>query len=543
MFREGGSTICKNLHHPYRGHIPPILTKMYKRQTSVLQAKRSSLRLIWLTVLVVSNAACLIHLYFLLNTFFVEPNSVSLTYVVADDLTLPRIHVCQPTTRFIDWSKATGTNKEQFYALELALGLLFSEDDFTYLMRLNMTNMEEYAQQLDIHASEAYRLFYSNYGRQCSEIFGFCGMMYSRQVNCRDIFEPIFTMRGLCWVSKKDALTVRGNDALANFRFRLKFDGRDQLEQVELQPYQIYFAQQLEQGLFQAEEYKVTVYSRMTVKMVQNRRVFLPDDRRCLQAAQPLSYFHEYSRSNCNLERSMLAHINRLLNTSCELPLVELLHPGYQSTNLCTFDQMLSLFGFQKVLQPVAFGEELGDFAISLIHSQPDMRFLLPAIGETCNVWKNQSALPKMHPKRAINSAGVVSSDAMAKFLPTEAHFNVFSRTLPALLFELQRLNNYSDDPTCLPFCDSTNHEYRTFVELIDRNQPSQSFDSNYREAEVFMQYTTKEVIAFSEEPRQTIAEYIAMIGGNIGMRNGASIVSIAHLFALMIAAVGFHPF
>lgn len=87
-----------------------------------------------------------------------------------------------------------------------------------------------------------------------------------------------------------------------------------------------------------------------------------------------------------------------------------------------------------------------------------------------------------------------MTPDIIAKLSSEETHFNVFDRTLPGLLFELQYLRNYTIDPTCLPFCDVINHEYRTFTELIDRNQPSQSFDAAYRQAEVFLQYTTKEV-------------------------------------------------
>ena len=62
-------------------------------------------------------------------------------------------------------------------------------------------------------------------------------------------------------------------------------------------------------------------------------------------------------------------------------------------------------------------------------------------------------------------------------------------------------------------------------------------------QSELFLQYTTKEVELIQEEPRQSLSEYIAMIGGNIGLWNGASIISIGHLIFLIFKAAGIEPF
>lgn len=95
----------------------------------------------------------------------------------------------------------------------------------------------------------------------------------------------------------------------------------------------------------------------------------------------------------------------------------------------------------------------------------------------------------------------------------------------------LQTMNNISVD-SCLPLCDSTLHSVSKESRTDRRRIP-------LPESEIYLYYSTKNVEVIEEQPRQSISEYVAMIGGNFGLWNGASIISFVHLFALFMIGMG----
>ena len=57
----------------------------------------------------------------------------------------------------------------------------------------------------------------------------------------------------------------------------------------------------------------------------------------------------EYNNANCAIEKTLFENIDKLLNTSCELELVELLKPGYKAKNLCSFEQILDMIKYRQL--------------------------------------------------------------------------------------------------------------------------------------------------------------------------------------------------
>jgi hypothetical protein len=135
-----------------------------------------------------------------------------------------------------------------------------------------------------------------------------------------------------------------------------------------------------------------------------------------------------------------------------------------------------------------------------------------------------------------------ISAAELAKLPPaqrqalSEPHYlNSAPQTLSQLYISKSNMAKESNDPKCLPICDSTSHTYRS---TIMNRRVYKDYTAN-----MMLQYTTRETATFTEESRQTWAEYIAMIGGNIGMWNGMYAVSLIHFFALMLGVAGFRPF
>ncbi len=55
--------------------------------------------------------------------------------------------------------------------------------------------------------------------------------------------------------------------------------------------------------------------------------------------------------------------------------------------------------------------------------------------------------------------------------------------------------------------------------------------------------YSSALVEVVEEGPRQSFSEYLAMVGGDIGLWNGASLLSIGHLIVLVGRALFQPPF
>lgn len=160
----------------------------------------------------------------------------------------------------------------------------------------------------------------------------------------------------------------------------------------------------------------------------------------------------------------------------CELPLVELLKPGYKSKSICNLTQILEFY--EK--PPIRDANEDKDSP----PAAPESSFF--------SILRKSCALEKLY------------------------------------LNYLEKFHN--DTITCLPLCDTTVHSL-TMEKIID--------GAHLRpfEAAITLQYMTKEVEMVIESPPGTFSEYFALIGGTIGMWNGASIVALGHLIVISMGA------
>uniref|UniRef100_A0A914X8M7 Uncharacterized protein n=1 Tax=Plectus sambesii TaxID=2011161 RepID=A0A914X8M7_9BILA len=503
-------------------------------------AKRASKRYTWIAVVIFVHVACFVHLYWLLNTFFVQPNETTVSFQQEDELNPPRVLVCQPATRMLNPKSVSSISAEYYYALELGVGLIHITELSRLEYLVNVTQVEEHHQQIlrenNGSASAAYRKFHEKHMRKCEDVFSHCYTELYKNVSCCDIFEPVFTLYGMCYVSKKDAVVIKGSDSLANFRFRLKFAGSslpdffvekpvkpNPLAEPNFEAYEVGFADGLDQGNFLVEREIVLPSQWLTVNMVQKLRWLMSNPKVCVDSDDGLKFFREYTRSNCRWEQVLFKNI-KSNNKSCELPLVELLKPGYKSASPCNMTQIFDLFGYDKgdaVILDEAAVDQMNDASPAEIR---------PYIAENCNLYRNRSDLPKC----SVNFLQTLG-------LPEETnpYLHLFANVQPFTLE--QRYGQFLDlmpdaVDSCLPLCYTIVHGLRMSVVNNRRNLGQD-------EASVVLQYTSKEVEKVIESPRQTVSEYFALIGGNIGLWSGASIVSFGHLLALALRAVGVRLF
>uniref|UniRef100_A0A914WK29 Uncharacterized protein n=1 Tax=Plectus sambesii TaxID=2011161 RepID=A0A914WK29_9BILA len=501
-----------------------------------LTAKRRSQRIMWLILLIVANLACMIHLYYLLCTFIVSPNAFSIAYERKDELTMPRVIVCQPTTRLLDANALQNISKEYFYALELGMGLVNHNDLQHYIFDVDLRQVYiNYEQILKDYGniSVAYHDFYLKYGRKCGAIFNDCNIL-QQEVNCCDVFELVFTMNGYCWVSRENSLKARGLESMASFRFKLQFEGvtrphflpenRDDKE-----PYFFGLMERLDQSVVLAENWIVYSHERVSIQMTQKHRKMMSYPEKCADPGRELKYFREYYEPNCGWEKVLFNNLHILLNEStCELPLVELLKPGYFVQQPCTLKEIMYLFNYSDDC-PVQ------SWMLDLLSAASNSS--IQAMLESKCAWENLSQNITL-PPCTINHLRNSALPPAAKEL-VEQQFNICNR-MPATLLDifgkLQNLHNFTDESDCIPFCETYSHIYR-------KDSVISSDLVKWTDASIVIKYTTKVVELVEEEPRQSLAEYIAMVGGNFGLWNGASIISFTHFGALLIRCLGFNPF
>jgi hypothetical protein len=513
-----------------------------------ISAKRKSQRIMWCIVLIVANVACIIHLCFLLSAFVVQPNSFSITFERQDELTMPRVIICQPTTRFLNVDTLENVTKEYFYALELGLGLIRHDEFQQYVYDMNLTLLKlNYDQIMKEYANISLGMldFYARHGKKCNDIFKDCYMMQQQMLDCCDIFESTFTMNGFCWVSKKDVLRVRGLSSMAYFRFKLQFQnairprflpkneeytGPLSAEEFAVEPYFFGLMEKLDQSVALAEKWVVNQHEKIDIHLIQNHRKMMFYRDVCIDSDIELKYFREYYEPNCGWERVFFNNLHILLNEStCELPMVELLKPGYSVQNPCTLEQILNLYNYSAdVSQPI--GIDILE-ALSIV-SNTSLQGIL----------KGKCSLDKSTDNSTLPQCTV---DHLKQIdLPPKAKTQVDSlnvpNSMPLSLFDmfgaLQLKHNFTDEQTCLPYCETYSHIYR-------KESVINSDIVKFSDATILMKYTTKEVEFVEESPKSTIAEYIALIGGNFGIWNGASIITLAHSGALFLRCLGFDPF
>jgi hypothetical protein len=428
------------------------------------------------------------------------------------------------------------------YALELGVGLIHITELGRLESFVNISQVEAHYKQI-LHenngsAATAYRKFHEKHMRKCENIFHNCYTELFTNVSCCDIFEPVFTLYGMCYASKKDSVAITGSDSLANFRFRLQFAGSNKPNfflhskptksnslTENRESYNVGFVNGLDQGNFLVEHENVQPSQWLTVNMAQKLVSLMSNPEVCVDEGENdgLKFFREYTRSNCRWERTLLENLT-LLNKSCELPLVELLKPGYKSASPCNLAQIFDLFQYAK-------GDAfiLDEAAIDKMNEASPSE-LRPYISEYCNMYGNRSDLPQCSVD-LLQTLGL--PDETSSFLHLFA--NIRPYTLEQRFGEyLKRMPNIT--ASCLPLCYSIRHSLA--MSKIDNSESLRE-----HEASVILQYTTKVVEKVIESPRQSFSEYFAFIGGNIGLWNGASIVSLGHLFALGLGAVGFRRF
>ncbi len=82
--------------------------------------------------------------------------------------------------------------------------------------------------------------------------------------------------------------------------------------------------------------------------------------------------------------------------------------------------------------------------------------------------------------------------------------------------------------------------------ERIDMPRSLQSLVTQFYSAKIGLVdfvYNSALVEVVEEVPRQSFSEYLAMVGGDIGLWNGASLLSIGHLVVLVGRALFQPPF
>uniref|UniRef100_A0A914VZD1 Uncharacterized protein n=1 Tax=Plectus sambesii TaxID=2011161 RepID=A0A914VZD1_9BILA len=509
-----------------------------------INSKRPSKRRIWIAVAIISNVCCVIHLYFLLQTFIVSPNAVSISIERRSQLTMPRIHVCQPTSRFIDTNLAANVSAAYYYAIELGLGLIRSDEPLQYKYRMDLAEVErEYENIMRTfkgNIAAAHLDLYDKYGMKCEAIFQNCRILYEHQVNCCDIFEPVYTLNGLCWVSKKGSIVVSGPESLASFRFRLKFPKYSDFKIPHFLPqpensddiysamsYFVGIADFLDQSPRWNDKFIVGPQEWFEIKLTQTQITWLDNSDVCVNDPdneRTLRFFQDYDSTNCAVERLMLRNLS-LLNSSCELPLVELMKPGYTTDKPCSLSQILKLYNYYRMEdQPIT--EEVANVLSDLVN------FSIPeSLAGQCSLTPQKnltlSRCTVRHLKQ-LNFTGealdIVDSLDKANSVP---------QSILSIMAKLQAECQPCVD-SCLPSCESTQHTFSKEWRTDRRRIP-------LPESEIFLFYSTKNVQVIEEQPRQSISEYIAMIGGNFGVWNGASLISFFHFFALVMIGMGFN--
>lgn len=520
-----------------RGGLIVLHSSSIQALPEAITAKRRSQRLMWLLVLIASNIAAIVHLYFLLYTFIVSPNVVSITYERQDELTMPRVIICQPTTRLLDANSLNNVTKEYFYALELGIGLVNHNELQHYIFGVDLPQLKiNYDEMLKEYGnfSLAYHAFFKRHGRKCKNIFKDCFILEMQEVNCCDIFEPMFTLNGFCWVSKENSLKVRGLESMASFRFKLQF--QDAIRPHFLpenretnEPYFFGLMERLDQSVILAEKWVVYPHERVNIQMTQKHRIMIPDPDKCIDSNRELKYFREYFEPNCGWEKVLFNNLHILLNGSdCELPLVELLKPGYSARFSCSLDEIMLLYNYTDAC-PVS--STMLDYLSVASNSS-----IYEAMRDVCE-WESSpgnKTLPRCTMSHLKHS---VLPPAATELIEQQFQIcNNMPLTLLDIFAKLQKMHNFTDEITCIPFCETYSHVYR-------KDSVISSELVKWTDASIVMRYTTKEVELVQEEPRQSIAEYIAMVGGNFGLWNGASIISFAHFGALLIRCLGFNPF
>lgn len=477
-----------------------------------VEATRTSVRLFWIAVVIITNLACFFHIFYLLQTFERDDNETTITFAEVQQLVPPRVIICQRSTRMLDYDRVKDIKGEDYFALELGLGLvhLASRDEVKKKAENNSLKQRywEILKENNGSISKAYEDFHKKYMRRCGDVFHECYIELYTKVDCCDIFEPIFTIYGTCFVTKNDSILINQTDSLANFIFRLNFNGSRQPEFLSKKKndpdevfnpdsqktgmekyYDIGFVDGLDQGNFFVHHQYVARGEWLTVNMVQKRRLLIPDEGACVtedKVYSELDFFREYTRTNCRWERAMLKK-TILQGEYCELPLVELLKPGYKSNSLCNLAQILEFYD-----PPTQNGEK----------------------GEDDD---------------AKNDAG---NGAVAPASPEANYFSVLRKSCALERLFIKYMDKYHNDSvTCLPLCDTKVHSL-TMQTVADGTHLKPN------EASITLQFLTKEVEKVIESPPGTFSEYLALIGGTIGMWNGASLVALAHFLVLSVGAL-----
>jgi len=338
----------------------------------------------------------------------------------------------------------------------------------------------------------------------------------------------------MCYVTKKDAINITGSDSMANFRFRVHFAGSQlpnffhNMDKPNkfIAGYTVGFVDGLDQGNLMVEYEGVLPADWLTVDMMQKQRLLLPSSD-CLQEDYKLKFFQEYTRSNCRWERALMENL-RPLSRFCELPFVELLNASYISDSPCNLTEIFALFQYEKGDGQPVYGEES---VRKMEEASPSEIFSF--ITEHCDVFRNRSKeLP------------ACTYDVLMSFqLPSEVNhlLHPFANTRPFALEQLLSkilTKNKSVETSCRsPLCNTTLHA------LVKSKVNNGKQELHANEAAITLQYTTKEMEKVTESEKATMAEWLSLIGGNIGMWNGASIVALLHLMALGVGALGFRPF
>jgi len=171
----------------------------------------------------------------------------------------------------------------------------------------------------------------------------------------------------------------------------------------------------------------------------------------------------------------------------CELPVVELLKPGYKSKSLCNLTQILEFY--EK--PPIKNGNQGKD-----------------------DDTKDDDG-----------------NDITAPASPDAGYFSILRKSCALEKLFLKYLEKFHNETiTCLPLCDATVHGM-TMQTITDGTH------LNGNEASITLQYLTKEVEKVIESPPGTFAEYLALIGGTIGMWNGASLIALGQFIVLSVGA------
>jgi len=253
--------------------------------------------------------------------------------------------------------------------------------------------------------------------------------------------------------------------------------------------YDVGFIDGLDQGNFFVHHQYVAQGEWLSVNMVQKRRKLIPNEGACVttdKVHSELDFFREYTRTNCKWERAMLKRMI-LEGEYCELPLVELLKPGYKSKSLCNLTQILEFY--EK--PPIKNGNQGKD----------DDR-------------KNDDG-----------------NNTTAPASPDAGYFSILRKSCALEKLFLKYMVAFRNETiTCLPLCDTTVHGL-TMQTVTDGTHLKPN------EASITLQYLTKEVEKVIESPPGTFSEYLALIGGTIGMWNGASLIALGQLIVLGVAA------